>query len=175
MMTTMKVLTISDRLPTQSLASWIATATLATILALTACGGDSGGGSADAGATEDAESTDATPETRGTVFFDTQLLPEGVTPDMFAEGMELFEGGGICYTCHTVEGTGGPLAPDLTDDVWINVDGEYESIVELVKTGVAQPKEHPGAMLPRAGMPLTDEQVNAVSAYTYMLRWSEVN
>jgi len=88
---------------------------------------------------------------------------------MVQEGRDLFNGGGICFTCHTVEATGGPLAPDLTDDVWINVDGEYSSIVELVKTGVPQPIEHLGSMLPRAGMPLTDEQVNAVSAYAYML------
>ena len=53
--------------------------------------------------------------------------------------------------------------------MWLNVDGEYSSIVELVKTGVAQPIEALGAMLPRAGMPLTDDQVNAVAAYAYML------
>ena len=65
--------------------------------------------------------------------------------------------------------TGGPLAPDLTDADWLNVDGEYQSIIELVNTGVAQPLEHPGAMLPRAGMPLSDDQVAAVSAYVYTL------
>ena len=100
---------------------------------------------------------------------DPAQLPEGVTVEMVREGRDLFNGGGICYTCHTIEATGGPLAPDLTDDTWINVDGEYQSIIELVKTGVSQPIEHPGAMLPRAGMPLTDEQVEAVSAYAYIL------
>ena len=100
---------------------------------------------------------------------DAAQLPEGVTVDMVRDGRDLFNGGGICYTCHTLEATGGPLAPDLTDDTWINVDGEYQSIIELVKTGVSQPIEHPGAMLPRAGMPLTDEQVEAVAAYAYML------
>ena len=100
---------------------------------------------------------------------DPALLPEGVTVAMVEEGRDLFNGGGICFTCHLVEATGGPLAPDLTDDAWLNVDGEYSSIVELVKTGVAQPVEHLGAMLPRAGMPLTDAQVEAVSAYAYML------
>ena len=68
-----------------------------------------------------------------------------------------------------MDAKGGPLAPDLTDDAWLNVDGEYLSIVELIKTGVSQPVEHPGAMLPRAGMPLTDEQVEALAAYSYML------
>ncbi len=100
---------------------------------------------------------------------DPALLPEGVTAEMVQEGRDLFRGGGICYTCHMQDGQGGPLAPDLTDSDWLNVDGEYESIVELVKTGVAQPVEHPGVMLPRAGMSLTDEQVAAVAAYAYML------
>ena len=99
---------------------------------------------------------------------DESLLPEGVTVAMVEEGRELFSGGGICSTCH-LDGSGSPLAPDLTDDTWLNVDGEYSSIVELVKTGVPEPVEHPGMMLPRAGMPLTDAQVEAVAAYTYML------
>lgn len=137
-----------------------------------ACGGsDSGddasaqGGSPEQAATEQGGTTAAP----AAPTIDPSLLPEGVTAAMVEEGRKLFTGAGICYTCHTPEGTGGPLAPDLTDDTWINVDGAYESIVELVKTGVPQPLEHPGAMLPRAGMPLTDAQVEAVAAYAYML------
>ena len=100
---------------------------------------------------------------------DPALLPEGVTEAMVQEGQSIFAGGGICYTCHMAEGAGGPLAPNLADDVWLNVDGSYDAIVDLINTGVAQPREHPGAMLPRAGMPLTDDQVAAVAAYVYML------
>lgn len=160
---------IANRQRALRLASVAATA---CALALGCGGEDSGAGSgADApptegdgaAASESASPSDATPA------FDPALLPEGVTEAMAEEGRLLFTGGGICYTCHMVDGTGGPLAPDLTDDVWINVDGEYASIVELVKTGVSQPVEHPGAMLPRAGMGLTDEQVSAVAAYTYLL------
>lgn len=136
-----------------------------------ACGGGDSGGSADTGSTgagEPAEAAPAPAPAEAPPAIDENLLPEGVTVAMVEEGRELFSGGGICHTCH-LDGTGGPLAPDLTDDEWINVDGEYASIVELVKTGVAQPLEHPGAMLPRAGMPLTDAQVEAVAAYAYML------
>lgn len=138
---------------------------------LAACGDGDSGGEAQNAAGGDADLTAAagTEAAPAELSIDPALLPEGVTVEMVQEGRELFVGGGICFTCHTVEATGGPLAPDLTDDVWINVDGEYASIVELVKTGVAQPLEHPGAMLPRAGLPLTDEQVEAVAAYTYML------
>ncbi len=138
---------------------------------LAGCGGGDAGNEATAGGEGGPAATETATEAPGAapLAIDPALLPEGVTAEMVEQGRELFVGGGICFTCHTNEGTGGPLAPDLTDDTWINVDGEYESIVELVKTGVAQPIEHPGAMLPRAGLPLTDEQVEAVAAYAYML------
>lgn len=144
----------------------------ALLLALGCGGGDTGSGSnSDSADSADpaAQPEAATPAPAPAFAIDPTQLPEGVTEAMVLEGREIFNGAGICYTCHTMEATGGPLAPDLTDDQWLNVDGEYASIVELVKTGVAQPVEHPGAMLPRAGMPLTDEQVAAVAAYAYML------
>ena len=96
-------------------------------------------------------------------------LPEGVTPAMVAEGHEIFMGSGICYTCHMEGGVGGPLAPNLTDSVWINIDGSYPSIVNTVTTGVPEPKEHPGIMLPKGGTNITDEQVRAVAAYVWTL------
>ena len=149
----------------------LAALALATLLA--ACGGgDSGGaGSADSGDAGQPASSEAEPASLATaeLNIDPSLLPEGVTVEMVEEGRELFFGGGICYTCHLMDAKGGPLAPDLTDDAWLNVDGEYLSIVELIITGVAQPVEHIGAMLPRAGMVLTDEQVEALAAYAYML------
>ncbi len=147
----------------------------ASLVFLLACGaGDSSGeGGApsesdeEAGAGMGAET--ASEVGGGELAIDPAMLPDGVTADMVRQGKELFEGGGICYTCHMQDGKGGPLAPDLTDSAWLNVDGEYASIVELVKEGVAQPLEHPGVMLPRAGMALTDDQVAAVAAYAYML------
>ena len=154
------------------------TSAAAAVLALAFMAGCGGGDSSDSGdASESAADAGSDLTSQGSaqsmagaeLSIDPALLPEGVTVEMVREGRDLFNGGGICFTCHTVEATGGPLAPDLTDDVWLNVDGEYSSIVELVKTGVAQPIEALGAMLPRAGMPLTDDQVNAVAAYAYML------
>ena len=104
------------------------------------------------------------------VDVDPAILPEGVTVEMAQEGQEIFNGvTGICFTCHVREGAGGPLAPNLTDDEWLNIDGEYESIVKIIMDGVPQPMEHPGLMQPRAGMPLTDEQVRAVAAYVFTL------
>lgn len=136
--------------------------TILLILAMAACGG---GDSA-----PPAEDTAAPAEAPAEAPAAEMDLPEGVSAAMVAEGMEIFNGTtGICWTCHLQDGVGGPLAPNLTDDEWLNVDGSYESIVQNVITGVAEPKEHPGVMLPRAGMPLTDEQVNAVSAYVWTL------
>jgi len=152
-------------------AGWAARMIAASLLGLVlACGGGDSGGSADGGAADSDEPAEQVPEPADQpLTIDESLLPEGVTVAMVEEGRELFSGGGVCHTCHLEDGTGGPLAPDLTDDTWLNVDGEYESIVELVKTGVPQPLEHAGAMLPRAGMTLTDAQVEAVAAYAYML------
>ena len=109
------------------------------------------------------------PEPLPALIVDASILPEGVTVAMAEEGQSIFHGQGICVTCHLRGGGGGPLAPNLTDDVWLNIDGEYESIVNLVMTGVPQPLEHPGQMLARAGTSITDDQVRAVAAYVYTL------
>ena len=104
------------------------------------------------------------------VDVDPSILPEGVTVEMVQEGQEIFNGvTGICFTCHLREGTGGPLAPNLGDDEWLNIDGEYESIVDIIITGVPVPMEYPGQMAPRANRPLTDEQVRAAAAYVFTL------
>ena len=149
-------------------------APLFAVLVFAACGGGDSASQAEPEtsappAAEPASTPAATPAGQAALEVDPAILPEGVTAAMVQEGQEIFHGAGICYTCHTQGGVGGPLAPDLTDDTWLNVDGEYASIVELVNTGVAQPREHPGAMLPKAGMPLTDEQVASVAAYVYAL------
>ena len=137
---------------------------------LAACGGGDGDSSSSSADEDQSVSGEATQDAADDALnIDPALLPPGVTVAMVEEGRELFAGGGICYTCHLADATGGPLAPDLTDDTWLNVDGEYASIVEVIKTGVSVPVEALGIMLPRAGMPLTDEQVDALAAYAYML------
>ena len=109
------------------------------------------------------------PEPLPELIVDASILPAGVTVEMAREGQEIFHGEGICVTCHLRGGEGGPLAPSLTDATWLNIDGEYESIVDIVMTGVPQPVEHPGQMLARAGTSITDDQVRAVAAYVYTL------
>jgi mono/diheme cytochrome c family protein len=73
--------------------------------------------------------------------------------------------GGLCHICHGQDAEGTQLGPNLTDGEWLNTDGSYQGIVNTIISGVATPKKYPGAMPPRGGSPLTDDQVRAVAAY----------
>ena len=91
------------------------------------------------------------------------------------EGLSLEEAcgrtgcGGTCTACHGQDAKGTAVAPDLTDNQWINGDGSYDFIVHTVTTGVPQPKQHPAPMPPKGGAALSDQQVKAVAAYVYSL------
>lgn len=99
-----------------------------------------------------------------------------ITPQMIAFGDSIFKGqaaGGICYTCHGPDAKGTPLAPDLSDGTWINGDGSLDFIVETIRNGVPQPKEHPGPM-PAFGPSFTEDQLRAVASYEYSLSHPDV-
>ena len=95
-------------------------------------------------------------------------LPDGVTADMVEEGRQIFSSVGQCTACHG-DGTGTPLAPDLTDEEWINIDGSYDAIIGLVNTGVPEPIEAPLPMLPKGGSGINDDQIRSVAAYVWSL------
>jgi cbb3-type cytochrome c oxidase subunit III len=84
-------------------------------------------------------------------------------------GKAIFTGKGICYACHGADAKGTPLAPNLTDATWLNVDGTLASIVTIVKEGVAAPKEHPAPMPPMGGAQLTEAEIQAVAQYVFSL------
>jgi mono/diheme cytochrome c family protein len=115
-----------------------------------------------AAATQPATDAPATPAPAGN-------LPAGVTADMVSQGQQIFTGTGNCYTCHGPDAKGTALAPDLTDQEWINIDGTHPAIVNLVKTGVPAPKSHPAPMPAMGGATLTDDQVNQVASYVWSL------
>jgi mono/diheme cytochrome c family protein len=95
-----------------------------------------------------------------------------ITPKLIALGDSIFHGkvaGGTCQTCHGADAKGTALAPNLTDNQWLNGDGSYQFIVNTVTTGVPKPKQHPAPMPPKGGAPLTPDQVKAVAAYVYSL------
>ena len=133
---------------------------LLVALALSACGG---GGEERAGAADTAEpGASPAPSASAPSMSDAQLV---------ALGDSIFEGkaaGGICYTCHGPDAKGTQLAPDLTDQQWLNGDGSVESIANVVRNGVLQPKQFPAPM-PPFGATLDDQQIRAVSAYVYSL------
>jgi len=96
-----------------------------------------------------------------------------ITPEAIALGDSIFHGragGGACFVCHGKDARGTPgLAPNLTDGKWLHGDGSYDSILQLIQRGVAQPKEGPAPMPPMGGSQLSAEQLRAVAAYVYSL------
>lgn len=92
-----------------------------------------------------------------------------VDKKLVAAGRAIFTGAGNCQMCHGANAKGTPLAPDLTDATWLNVDGSYAAIAGLVNKGVPAPKKYPAPMPPMGGASLSAGQVCAVAAYVYSL------
>lgn len=97
----------------------------------------------------------------------------GAAADIVAMGEQVYNGPGICFSCHGPAGQGSPLGPDLTDDNWLWIENPQENLqaklVTQIRTGVAQPKEYPAPMPPMGGANLTEEQLQAVAAYVASL------
>ena len=140
---------------------------------LLACGG--GDAADDTTTTSDAPATTGTGTASGTAAGGLDLatvqLPEGMTPEMVQAGKTAFETT-ICYTCHGMDASGTPLAPDLTDAEWINTDGSPEGIEQIIRNGVPTPVSHPAPMPPMGGAQLSDEQIQNLVAYVYALSHS---
>jgi mono/diheme cytochrome c family protein len=96
-------------------------------------------------------------------------LPEGVTEQMVAAGQQVFSGPGTCFACHGANGAGTPLAPALNDGTWLNIDGSYDALVQVITNGVPVPQQAAVPMAPRGGSAITDEQVREVAAYVYSI------
>lgn len=145
-------------------------------LGLSACGGDADGSDEMDEAAETAETmAEDGAEAAGDMAVDasnmSQELPEGVTMAMVDEGKTVFEGTGICASCHGPSGEGIPnLGGDLTDDEWLHSDGSFEGIVETVMNGVTAEASSSGVPMPeRAGTNISDDQVRAAAAYVWTL------
>jgi mono/diheme cytochrome c family protein len=133
----------------------------AALIAIAACGGD------DAGRTTADQQTTQPTATQQQVGANV-TLPDGVTLEMVQAGKRVFETT-TCFTCHGMDGSGTALAPSLRDQEWLNSDGSYPQIVEVVRNGVAQPVRYPAAMPPMGGGQLTEDQIRQVSAYVYAI------
>ena len=99
-------------------------------------------------------------------------MPEGVTVAMINEGDSLFNAGS-CQRCHGQKGVGGTNGPPLVTGPWLQTDGSYEQIVQVITTGVPREKLKDPArrpMNPRGGpMQLTDPQVRAIAGYVWSI------
>ena len=111
------------------------------------------------------------PREMGTIAGVVVGAPEcpAVDPKLVAQGRAIFTGAGNCQMCHGANAKGTPLAPDLTDATWLNIDGSYAAIAGLVNKGVPAPKKYPAPMPPMGGASLAAGQVCAVAAYVYSL------
>ena len=99
-------------------------------------------------------------------------VPPGATSEQVALGKRIFHGevgGATCAGCHGTDGIGTPVGADLTSGAWLWGDGSLQSIADTIKSGVPQPKQHPGAMPPFGGVPLSDGDVTAVAAYVWAI------
>ena len=135
------------------------------VLAVAACGGDAGEVE-DTGAVETPAQTPV--EEPAAQAQPGGPAPEGATPEMVAQGQQIFTGKGMCQTCHGPTATGTPLAPNLTDQEWLNIaSGEWTEIQGVVRNGVPTPKQHPSPMPPMGGAQLSDQEIQAVAAYVY--------
>src|SRR5881394_2314401 len=128
---------------------WGAILTLVTVgAAAAACGkkADNSAAAADTAAVAPAPAPAPAEATTGAAPAGAPAqLPAGVTAEMVASGNTIYHTTGNCFTCHGPDGTGTPLAPDLTDSQWLNIDGSYDATVKTVTTGVPTPKDktHP--------------------------------
>src|SRR5699024_6090056 len=95
---------------------WSMVALVLGVVVLTACPSD------DQPPAQESPAAQEPPTTEEPTAAAPADLPEGVTEEMFAQGREIFNGEGICFTCHGTDGVGGPLAPDMTDGEWLWVE-----------------------------------------------------
>lgn len=97
------------------------------------------------------------------------------TPDSatVAAGKKIFEGAGLCFSCHGMNGEGmlGPTTVLNADKTkWLHHDGSWDAITKLVAEGVDGVQSTSGQiMAPRGGSNITDAQLRQVAAYVMKL------
>lgn len=92
--------------------------------------------------------------------------------ERLARGKQLFEGKGLCFSCHGKNGEG-VLAPEtrLAGRPFTDTKEILSNVVTLIKAGVDSVHSASGkTMPPRGGSRLTDAEVDLVAAYVLELR-----
>ncbi|MDR0788339.1 MAG: cytochrome c [Gemmatimonadota bacterium] len=125
---------------------------------LTACGGDAPESAPRSTPTPAAPAAPAAPVASG---------------DLVTQGQQVFNGAGLCFSCHGQGGVGTALGPNLTDDTWIWIENPgvdlQAKLVAQIRSGAPRPKEFPAPMPPMGGASLTEDQLQAVAAYVASL------
>src|SRR4029453_12118847 len=99
-------------------------------------------------------------------------VPPGATSEQVALGKRIFHGevaGATCAGCHGADGIGTPVGADLASGTWLWGDGSLKSITDIIRSGVPQPKQHPGAMPPFGGVQLSESDLAALAAYVWAI------
>ena len=97
-----------------------------------------------------------------------QATPADSTALRLAQGKRLFEGKGLCFSCHGTQGEGvlGPTTRLAEGKVWLHTKGTLPEIVALIKQGIESEKSQSGTAMPsRGGSRMTDAEVELVAAY----------
>ena len=85
-----------------------------------------------------------------------------ITPEMVAQGREIFHGRGTCFACHGTKLEGGPIAPPLTAHQWKSAKGGDLAAIFYVDThGV------PGTMMVAHPGGISDADAARVAAYIW--------
>jgi mono/diheme cytochrome c family protein len=94
------------------------------------------------------------------------------SPEVLALGLRAWDQG-KCSKCHGANGKGGPRAPDLTDDQWIQCDGSIEGIQTVLNSGVPKERLHdpsrPFQMNPATNLIKDEQSIAALAAYVWSL------
>jgi glucose/arabinose dehydrogenase/cytochrome c5 len=99
-------------------------------------------------------------------------VPQGATKEDVALGDRIFHGeaaDGTCAGCHGSDAKGSPEAPDLTSGNWVQNDGSFKGLIKVITVGVPKPRNYSDPMPPKGGAPLSDADVDAVSAYVWAI------
>lgn len=95
------------------------------------------------------------------------------TPEMVAQGAQLYQGNGRCAVCHGPGGAGGRLGPSLQDDNWIWTDPAsdsfHEDLVRIIRDGISEPRQARAPMPPMGGGQLSEEEIVAIASYVASL------
>jgi mono/diheme cytochrome c family protein len=99
-----------------------------------------------------------------------QAVPATADSVQLAEGRRIFEGRGLCASCHGKAGEGilGPsLKLNADKATWLHFDGSLTAAIALIKRGI--PDDSTEAATPMPAAKLSDSQIAAVAAYVLHL------